>query len=47
MKKYGVWADAMAYVMPDKQYKKYIGYMKKDKKKEAKKLFEMFAISQI
>ncbi len=47
MKKYGVWVNAMSYVLPDKQYKKYIAFMKAKKNKEAEKVFDKFAISQI
>lgn len=42
-----IWADAMAFVMPDKQYAKFITYKKAGKKKEASKLFDKYAISQI
>jgi len=42
-----IWADTMAFVMPDKQYEKFISYKKTGKAKEAKKLFDRYAISQI
>jgi len=42
-----VYACMMAFVMPDKQYNKFIGYKKQGKEKEAKKLFDRYAISQI
>jgi hypothetical protein len=47
MKKYGVWADMMAWVMPDKQYDKYIALEKQGKDKQATKIFKKFARSQI
>ena len=46
-KKYGVWADTMAFVMSDKHYKKFISLKKQGKDKEAKKIFNRYAISQI
>ena len=46
MKK-NIWADAMAFVMPDKQYENFISYKKAGKEKEAKKIFDRYAISQI
>ena len=46
-KKHGVWATAMAYILPDKQYAKYVSFKKKGKEKEASKIFERFAYSQI
>ena len=48
--KYGAWANAMAYVMPDKQYNKYVKLLKSTKKhdeRKADKLFERWAKSQI
>ncbi len=42
-----VWADTMAFVMPDKQYAEFIKLKKEKKEKEAKKLFDRYAISQI
>lgn len=47
MKKYGFWADTMAYVMPDNEYKKYVEYKKAGKSKEVTKLLDKFAHSQI
>ena len=46
-KRFGIWADLMSYIMPDKHYKKYITLKKSGKEKEATKLFEKYAISQI
>ena len=42
-----IWADAMAFVMPDKQYIKFIAFKKQNKEKEAQKIFDRYAISQI
>ena len=36
MKKYGAYFGMMSFVMPDKQYNKYISYKKQGKDKEAK-----------
>jgi hypothetical protein len=47
MKKEGIWAGLMSYLMPDKQYKKWVDYKKQGKEKQAKKLFDRYAISQI
>ena len=47
IKKYGAYADMMAYVMPDKQYKRYFTYKRQGKEKEAKKIFDKYAMSQI
>ena len=47
IKRYGVWADTMSYIMPDKQYKKYIKYHKLGREKEVNELLRRFAISQI
>ena len=47
MKKYGIWATAMSYVLPDEQYKKYIALIKARKDKEANKMFERYAHSAI
>jgi len=50
MKKYGVWADMMSFVLPDKQYAKYIALLKKGDLKSQKKadaIFDKYAISQI
>jgi len=41
------WADMMAYVMPDKQFNKYLVFKKQKKEKEATKLFNKYAYSQI
>lgn len=42
-----IWADTMAFVMSDKHYKRYVTYLKSGKKKEAKEIFDKYAISQI
>lgn len=47
MKKYGVWANAMSYVMPDKQFKVYAKLYKAGKNKEAHEIFTKYAVSQI
>ena len=47
MKKYGVWADMMSYVMPDKWYALYVKYLKAKEDKKAKKIFERHAYSMI
>ena len=39
IKRYGVWADTMSYIMPDKQYKKYIKYARRQKKNKSHTLF--------
>ena len=46
-KKHGVWATAMAYILPDKQYAEYISFKKEGKEKEANKIFEQYAHSII
>lgn len=47
IKKYGVWANAMAFVMPDKHFKRYLTFKKSGKEKQAQKVFKRWAISQI
>ncbi len=47
IKKYGIWADMMSYVMPDKQYKKWAECKKLGDERIAKKIFEKYAYSQI
>jgi hypothetical protein len=47
MKKEGPWAGLMSMLMPDKQYKEWVTLNKQGKKKEAKALFDKYAISQI
>jgi len=47
MKKHGVWATMMAYVMPDDKYKKYIAFKKRGENKKATILFDKYARSQI
>jgi len=41
------WAFMMAYVMTDKQFEKYVAYKKSGKEKQATKIFERYAHSQI
>ena len=47
MRKHGIWADMMSFILPDKQYKKYVVYKEKGKDKEAERIFDKFAISLI
>ncbi len=47
IKKHGIWADMMSFILPNKQYKRYLNYKKKGKDKEAKQVFDKFAISLI
>ena len=47
IKKYGVWADTMSFIMPDNRYRQFVSYKRQDKEKEAKKLFDKYAVSQI
>ena len=47
MKKYGIHWGMMSFVMPDKQYKEWVDFKKQRKDKEAKELFDKFAMSQI
>lgn len=47
MKKYGIWVDMMAYILPDKQYDKWVSYKKLGKDKQADKIFERYSYSQI
>lgn len=47
MKKYGAYFGMMSFVMPNKQYEKFITLKKINKEKEAKKIFDKFTISQI
>lgn len=47
MKKYGVWADAMSYVLPDAEYNYYVSLKKQCRNKEATEIFEKFAHGQI
>lgn len=47
IKKHGVWVDTMAFIMADKYHKKFITYKKQGKDKEANKIFNRYAISQI
>ena len=44
---YGVWADTMSWVMPDEQFKQYEALIVAGNNKEAEKLFEKYAVSQI
>ena len=47
MKKEGIWAGMMSFLMPDKQYNKWLTYKKQKKEKQAQALFDKYAISQI
>jgi hypothetical protein len=47
VKRWGVWADTMAYIMPDVRFEKYLALKKAGKDKEATKIFERYARSQI
>ena len=47
MKDFGVWADTMSWVMPDDKYEQYVALQKEGKDKEATKIFEAYARSQI
>lgn len=40
-------AYLMAFVMPDEQFSEYIKLIKTNKREEAKKLFDKYAMSQI
>ena len=42
-----VWGSAMAFVMPDKQYEKYIALKQQGKHSEATRLFKRYARSTI
>lgn len=42
-----IWADTMSFVMADKHYKKFIALKKQNKDKEANRIFDRYAISQI
>ncbi len=42
-----IWADMMAFIMPDKQYTRFIKLKQQGKEKEAQKVFDRYAISQI
>lgn len=42
-----VYFGMMAFVMPDKQFKKYVVFKKQRKDKDASKLFDKYAVSQI
>ena len=47
MKKYGAYFGMMSFVMPDKQYARWLKYEKSGNKKMAKKVFDRYAMSQI
>ena len=47
IKKHGVYATMMCYILPDEQYEKYISLKKLGKDKEASKIFERFGHSII
>lgn len=46
-KKHGTYVTMMCYVLPDKQYKKYISLKRQGKNKEATEIFERFSCSII
>lgn len=45
--KYGVWANAMSYVMPDKEFAEYKKLKDAGDDREAAKLFDKHARSQV
>ena len=47
MNKFGAYFGMMSFVMTDKQYKRFITYKKQGKEKQAQKIFDRYAISQI
>lgn len=47
IKKFGGYSDTMSYILPDKHYKRLIDYKKQGREKEADKIFNKYAISQI
>lgn len=47
MRKYGAYYGMMTFVMRDTQYKRWVKYKKAGKEKEAKKVFDRYAISSI
>lgn len=47
MKRHGVWANAMAFVMPDKQFDKYQKLKQQGKHAEAERLFDKYAVSGV
>ena len=47
IKKHGVWADTMSFIMPDEEFEKYIFAKKSGDEKKAEILFNRFAHSQI
>jgi len=47
MRKFGAYFGMMSFVMADNQYKRFIAYKKQGREKQAKKLFDRYAISQI
>lgn len=47
VEEFGVWADAMSFVMSDDKYEKYVEAKNAKDEKKASKLFAKFARSQI
>ena len=47
MKKHGAYFGMMAFVMADKQYKRWLKYKKSNNEKMAKKVFARWAVSQV
>ena len=47
VKEYGVWADTMSWIMRDDKYEEYIVLREAGKRKQAARLFDRYAISQI
>jgi hypothetical protein len=47
VKAHGIWADTMSYILPDDKYKLFLKFKKQGKEKEANKIFNKFAVSQI
>ncbi len=47
MRKHGAYFGMMSFVMPDKYYKKFIALKKHNEDKDAQKIFDRYAISQI
>ena len=47
MKEFGAYYGMMSFVLKDKHYKKYVAYKKEGNDKEARKIFDKYAISMI
>lgn len=46
-KKYGAWANAMCYVLPDKWFKKYVALKNAGEHKKASQLVDKYGWSKI